>query len=109
MESAKGPVCAVPDEIVNVVPPTTMLPLVIESVYPCASSDVIVNVIVPEAVPLLDEVPTTKYEPWELVTVIVWPNVRLTVFWVAKGPPGGPAQAPFSGPNPVPGLCWHLA
>ena len=59
MTSAEGPVCAVPDEIVYVVPPTTMLPLVIESVYPADSFDVTVKVTVPDAVPLLLDVPTT--------------------------------------------------
>jgi len=67
--SAKGPICAVPEEMVYVVPPTTMLPLVIERVYPCESFEVTVKVIVPEAVPLFVGVPTSKYEPWELVTV----------------------------------------
>jgi hypothetical protein len=59
MTSAEGPVCAVPDEMVYVVPPTTMLPLVIESVYPWDSLDVTVKVTVPDAVPLLLGVPTT--------------------------------------------------
>jgi hypothetical protein len=59
MTSAEGPVCAVPDEMVYVVPPTTILPLVIESVYPSDNLDVAVKVIVPDAVPLLLGVPTT--------------------------------------------------
>jgi len=59
MRSALGPVCAVPDETVYVVPPTTRLSLVIESVYPPVSLEVTVKVIVPDAVPLLLGVPTT--------------------------------------------------
>ena len=59
MMSAEGPVCAVPDETVYVVPPTTMLPLVIESAYPSDSLEVTVKVTVPDAVPLLLGVPTT--------------------------------------------------
>ncbi len=63
MASAEGPACAVPDEIVYVVPPTTMLPLVMERVYPAESLDVTMNVTVPDAVPLSLGVPTTKYVP----------------------------------------------
>jgi hypothetical protein len=59
MTSAEGPVCAVPDEMVYVVPPTTTLPLVIESVYPSDSLEVTVNETVPDAVPLSFGVPTT--------------------------------------------------
>jgi len=59
MRAALGPVCAVPDETVYVVPPTTRLPLVIESVYPPVSLEVTVKVIVPDAVPLLLGVPMT--------------------------------------------------
>jgi len=57
---AKGPVCAVPDEMVYVVPPTTTLPLVMERVYPSDSFEVTVKVKVPDAVPLFSRVPTTK-------------------------------------------------
>ena len=59
IESAAGAICAVPDEMVYVVPPTTMLPLVMERVYPSDNFDVTVNVIVPDAVPLLLGDPTT--------------------------------------------------
>ena len=59
MSSAMGPVCAEPDEIVYVVPPTTMLPLVMENVYPSDSLDVTVKVTVPDAVPLVVGVPRT--------------------------------------------------
>ena len=59
MRSALGPVCAVPDEMVYVVPPTTRVPLLIESVYPSVSLAVTVNVMVPDAVPLLLGVPMT--------------------------------------------------
>jgi hypothetical protein len=57
----------------------TMLPLVIERVYPSASLDVTVNVSEPEAVPLLLGVPMTWNLPWTLVIVIVCPTVRLAV------------------------------
>jgi hypothetical protein len=63
MESAEGPVCAVPAEMVYVVPATTMLPLVIERVYPLLSFDVTVKVIAPEAVPLSLVDPMTWYLP----------------------------------------------
>ena len=57
--SARGPVCAEPDEMVYVVPPTTMLPLVMDRVYPSDSFEVTVKVTLPDAVPLLLGVPTT--------------------------------------------------
>ena len=90
MMSAEGPVCAVPDEMVYVVPPTTMLPLVIESVYPSDSLDVTANVTVPDAVPLLLGVPTAWYEPLELVTVIVCPTVKLAAEGMPNEWPTGP-------------------
>ena len=90
MTSAEGPVCAVPDEMVYVVPPTTMLPLVIESVYPSDSLDVTVRVTVPDAVPLLFVVPMALYEPLVLVTVIVCPTVRLAAEGMPKERPVGP-------------------
>jgi hypothetical protein len=74
---------------------------VIESVYPSANLDVNVKVIVPEAVPLLLDVPMTWNVPWELVTVIVCPAVRLTVFWRSKRP-GDPGRVERSNPRPKP-------
>lgn len=74
---AAGSVCADPDEMVYVVPSTTTLPWVIESVYPDASLPVTVKVTLPDAVPVSLASPTTKYLPCVLVTVIVCPTVRL--------------------------------
>ena len=56
---ARGPVCAEPDEMVYVVPPTTMSPPVMDRVYPSDSFEVTVKVTPPDAVPLSLVVPTT--------------------------------------------------
>lgn len=108
MTSAEGPVCAVPDETVYVVPPTTMLPLVIESVYPCDSLEVTVRVTVPDAVPFSLGVPTVKNEPCVLVMVIVCPTDRLTAPDMPKGPPGGPDHDVWPLPNPKGSPRWQL-
>jgi hypothetical protein len=54
------------------------LPLVSDRVYPSESFPVTVKVRVPEAVPLVLGLPTTKYSPEVLVTVMVCPTERLT-------------------------------
>jgi hypothetical protein len=74
-----GPIWADPDDIVYVVPAMVRLPLVSDRVYPSESFPVTVKVMVPEAVPLVLEVPMVRYSPEVLVTVIVCPAVRLTL------------------------------
>ena len=63
MAFAKGPISADPEETVYVVPSTTMVPLVRDSVYPLASLPVTVNVSVAEAVPFLLGVAYSKNLP----------------------------------------------
>jgi hypothetical protein len=53
---------------------------------------VTVSVSVPDAVPLvLAEVPTTKYCPFVLVMVIVWPVLKVVV---VRLPPPMPPRSP---------------
>lgn len=93
MLAPPGPIVPEPEATLYKVPLTVRLP-VRPTTYPAVSLPSTVNVIVPEAVPLvLPWVPTTKYWPAVLVTVIACPVVKDTA-WLWPNPPKGPTWLP---------------
>lgn len=79
----------------------------IERVYPSVSLDVTVKVIVPEAVPFVLGAPKAENEPWELVSVIVCPTVRLAAYGMPKEQPRGPDQLEWSVPDSKSRPLWQ--